>query len=220
MNVVRTARHAGLLLATILAVLAPTAAHADDHLALSSDGVHWQDSLDTPLFDSGVQWVPGDVRTASFHVRNRSTDAGDLDVAIARTESADLVGSGYLTVSARAGDGPWTTLDDSGVRSLVDDTEIAAGSDVRVALRVALSVNAPNGSMLLATDLDFRVRLTDASATRPDGNDGDVDGGLGVLPDTGAAVREALLWLAVALTGAGAFLMTRRRVRRMEISHA
>lgn len=239
MNLVHIARRAGLLLATVVTVLAPTAAHADDEIALSLDGVHWHASLATPLFDGSVQWVPGDVRTASFHVRNDGSDAGDLEIAVARTESYSLLDSGFLTVSARAGDGPWTPVDEMTPKSLVDGTEVASGADVPVLVRVTLAENAPNDTKLLASDFGFSVRLTDASATSPDGDhnddfdgisdgdsaghpdgdsdsdsDGDSEGGLGVLPDTGGDFPVWLPPLALLMLGTGTFLVLCRRTSR------
>lgn len=231
MNIRRIARRA-LLAATALLVLVPAAAHAaEDRLALSSDGVTWHDTLTDPIFGTDVQWVPGDVRSAAFYVRNQGDGPGTLDVDVVRTTTDALLDTGYLTISARAGDGAWTPTDEDGVHALVEGASIADGARVRVQVRAALAADAPNGTMLLASDLNFRVRLTDAAATEPtDGttgpNGGDnADGGDGgdgtsLLPATGSGLRQGLVWLGLALTGLGAFLMTRRRERRTETSHA
>ena len=77
----------GILFALVFAAvtLHPVAASAQtDRLGLSSDGVTFAETLKKPLFDSAIRWVPGDVRVATFYVRNQAETAGNLQVAIKR----------------------------------------------------------------------------------------------------------------------------------------
>ncbi len=131
-------------------------------------------------------------------------------------------------------------VDEMTPKSLVDGTEVASGADVPVLVRVRLAENAPNDTKLLASDFGFSVRLTDASATSPDGDhnddfvrrisdgdsaghpdgdsdsdsDGDSEGGLGVLPDTGGDFPVWLPPLALLMLGTGTFLVLCRRTSR------
>lgn len=213
-------RRAAVLTAVCaLPVLLVAPAHADGELGLSYDGTTWHESLSRPLFDPDVRWVPGDVRTARFFVRNQSDDAGTMTLDVARVRRTALVDSGYLRISARSGHDPWTSLEDGDVSTLIDDVLVSAGRPVPVEVRVAMGSQAPNGTMVLATDLDFRVALRDAEVVsgvseNADGTDGtDGTGGTGgtLLPDTGAPFPPWLPVLGFGLLGAGTWLVVRRR---------
>ncbi|MCW2815595.1 MAG: hypothetical protein JWN84_3050 [Nocardioides sp.] len=177
-----------LMLATSALALSAAPAHAEgEPLGLSYDSVTWSDSLGVPLFDPDVRWVPGDVRTARFFVRNQQPDAGDLSVVIERAAQRDLVDSGWLAISARAGSQPWTTVSDGGRHQLVDRDRLRPGVPLEVVVRVAMNVAAPNRTMVLSTDLDFTVSLTDSDAVLDAGEgagDG-VDGEGGAVIDLG-----------------------------------
>jgi len=57
-------------------LVAPAApARAADELGSSTDGRTWVSSLATPLFAPSFRWVPSDVETASFYVRNQAPRA-------------------------------------------------------------------------------------------------------------------------------------------------
>ncbi len=225
----------------LLPVLAPAVARADDaRLGLSDDGVHFTDALTRPLFDTDLRWVPGDVRTSTFYVRNQSTDAGDLDLSLVRgSEQGDLFAADALVVDARADTGAWTPVQSGQSSQVVDLAEVAPGTVIPVQVRVRMPASAPNDTMILAADLGFRVRLTDATAVLDDsgtigdggsvgnggsGNDGSIPGtddvdettaGAGSLPSTGLELPRGLAWLGLVLTGAGAFLVARSRTDRV-----
>lgn len=190
--------------ALVVPVGSATPARADETvIGLSPDGVHWSGSLARPLFDPAVRWVPGDVRTARFWVRNQHPDAGDLTVDLERVRRAELLDSGWLDVSARAGAAPWTAVHDGGgLAELLDADDLASGDPVRVEVRVRMGRDAPNGTMVLSTDLDLRVTIVDADAVAP---------AVGALPDTGTAVPPWLPPLALGLVATGGWLVLRRR---------
>ena len=98
-----------VIVAAILLAAAP--AIAADEVGLSSDGVSWGSALSEPLFDPAFRWVPGDRETASFWVRNESSDAALLDVAILGSSVDALMETGDLsvTVAVAGGGGPTTT---------------------------------------------------------------------------------------------------------------
>lgn len=193
-----------LLLAGLLTVTGASSARADgDLLQLSTDGVTWTDSIRTPLFDPAVRWVPGDVREATFYLRNTRPDAGDLTVVLERSGDTELADTGDLTLSARADDGPWYAIDPGASRDLLESTT-AGRDEARVELRASFAADSPNQSMVLATDLDLRLRLSDSSAGP------DTEPLHPSLPDTGSALRPWLTPLALLLLGGGAVLVARR----------
>ncbi|MCH1867565.1 hypothetical protein [Nocardioides sp. CFH 31398] len=180
-------------------------------VGLSPDGGRYADSLEGPLFDEALRWVPGDRRSASWWVRNESADTARLSVEVPE----DAVVPGWLGVSTRADDG-WTPVaaDASGVVGL-----LAPGEERRVDLRVDMRPGAGNASERGTADLRLRVRLTEevpgggpdeqgpggAGPTAPgDGSDHD-----GLLPGTGSPLGLGLLLLAALLVGLGAALLRR-----------
>lgn len=200
--------------ACLVPVLVAGPAHADGELGLSYDGRHWQDRLERPLFDPGLRWVPGDVRTARFYVRNLGSDRGSLTVEVEDTNragSGTLSASGHLRVVARAGRTAWTSMRGGDLAHLVDDDLLASGRTVPVEVRVSMDASAPNRTMVLSSDLDFRVVLRDARAA------GAGSGAAGQeLPATGTPVPPWLPPVALGLLGSGLWLVVRRRGERSE----
>lgn len=167
------------LLALGVPILLATAspAYADDELGFSSDGSVWVESLTGPLFDPGVRWVPGDVRTASFFVRNQAVERGDLRVDVERTVRDDLLETSYLEISARADGQTWSSVTGVGSQELLAADDLQSGRPVKVEVRVTLDDDAPNETMVLGTDLDFRVTLTQSEiVAEAGGGQGDGDG--------------------------------------------
>lgn len=200
-------RRSVLAAACLAPVLVAGPAHADGELGLSYDGRHWQDRLERPLFDPGVRWVPGDVRTARFYVRNLGSDQGTLAVEVEhaeRTGPGALAASGHLHVTARAGGRDWSSLRGD-LAHLVDDDLLASGRTVPVEVRVSMDAAAPNRTMVLSSDLGLRVVLRDARAGGAGGAGGHQ------LPDTGTPVPPWLPPVALALLGSGLWLVVRRR---------
>jgi LPXTG-motif cell wall-anchored protein len=216
----------GLVLGTPLLPGAPadasTASHdvaaADrpapsDIIELSLDGVHWAHVIDTPLFDPALRWVPGDIRTETFYVRNTRPDAGTVEVVVERSEDQALRDSGELTLAARASDGAWTDIRSAGRHVLVDDEQLAGRDAVAVQVRAAFAFDAPNDTMVLSSDLDFDVVIRDSSVTTGGQGGPGPDGSSSLLPGTGSQIPAWALPLGLALTGAGGWLVLARRRR-------
>lgn len=202
-------------------------------LSVSLDGATWTDAITRPLFDPSVRWVPGDVRTAQFFVRNTKPEAGDLSLVLERPTRAALLETTFLTIAARAGSGPWVEVASGGSHELIDSAKVASDAEVPVELRASYDFAAPNTSMVLASDLDLTLTLTqggvvadansDTDPRDPDGNpnqpgspntpdnhNASNGAGAGVLPDTGSPLRSWVLPLALLLLAAGAVLVARR----------
>ena len=205
------------LLAALVVLVAPAAAaHAGSQLGLSYDGQSWSTSLSRPLFDPEVRWVPGDVRTARFYVRNQSDGRGDLIIAVEDVARDVLTGTGRLDIAARVGAGPWSEISSPGMHVLADTDDVPSGTTVPVDVRVSLEDLAPNRTMVLGSDLDFSVTLTDSRARDGAGGDegnggGDDNGGSIDLPGTGAGFTAAELALGLVLLTSGALLLAGRR---------
>lgn len=240
-------RRIAFILAGCAVLVAAPPAHAEDEIGLSTDGVHWTPSLTEPLFDPEVQWVPGDVRTARFFVRNERPDKGDLTVSIDRVVRDDLLDTGWLAISARAGTQPFTTVTAGGTFELVEQDRLGSGVALPVEVRVAMADSAPNRTMVLGTDLDLTVTLTDSDAvldesgsdtvvddvdstgngsndpgsndTGTGGADGAVNSGV-FLPGTGNDVPPWLPPLGLLLLGSGTYLVVRRRHRDEDLHAA
>ncbi len=120
-----------------------------------------------------------------------------------------------------------------GRHELIDSAKVASDAEVPVELRASYDFAAPNTSMVLASDLDLTLTLTQAGRRRrcqlgqdprdPDGNpdqpgspntpdnhNASNGAGAGVLPDTGSPLRSWVLPLALLLLAAGAVLVARR----------
>lgn len=195
--------------ATVL--LAPPA-HAADEIALSRDGRTWSSALREPLFAPQLRWVPGDVRTSSFHVRNDSATGGDLVVELvdARDEPGHRppTGRGFvrrdLTVSSRVAGGPWLgpRASDRPGRSVVT---VPAGGRRRVDVRVAFDASSTLRSRTAALDLRLRVSLAESTSSSAGA------GGAALPMVGGAASAPWLLAAGVAALGAGLHLRRRQR---------
>jgi hypothetical protein len=237
-------RSCALLVVAVLCLLTSSAARsaAQDHaqpdrqaLQVSLDGSTWTESINRSLFDPEVRWVPGDVRDARFFVRNAKPEQGDLRVVLQRVKREALLDTGFLTVAARVGAGPWVEIEMGGRHELIDSADVASGAEVPVELRASLSPDAPNRTMVLATDLDLQLTLTqagvvdDATSGDPDGPNGsggngdpdnpstpdvptgvDAGGDAGDRPFTDRSLGPWPLPLALLLLGAGAVLVARR----------
>lgn len=155
---------AGLLLA-----LSSAPARAQEGLQLSPDGDRWGPTLDRPLFDPAVRWVPGDERTASFWVRNATDRPADLSLAILTEDTDELLADDVLTVVARAhrpgDDACAVTLADAG--SAYPLGPVASRKAVRITLIASYGAEAGNATQQDRAGLDFRVTLTDHAAGGP-----------------------------------------------------
>lgn len=227
-----------VLVAVLLGAAAP--ASAADRIGLSRDGEHWSSSLEGPLFDPALRWVPGDVWTTRFYVRNQAGSAGDAAIEVGRLRGSSLLDAGDLRVKARAGSGPWSDVVEGSDQELLSHDDIPVGAVVPVEIRARLPYGSPfNASMRLASAVDLRVVLSDARAdgrTSRDGRGrgtdddraGDVDGTdgestgtatdaatdastTGSLPDTGTRVPAWTIPLGLVLSVLGGLVLAGRR---------
>lgn len=191
-----------LAFAVLLAAVSP--ATATPAVGLSRDGITYSSSLDAPLFDPVIRWVPGDVRTESFYVRNLRADDADLSVDVLGVSVDSLLASGDLVVAARGADGVWQDVNSPGTHRLVSAVDLASGRASRVDVKVALSGRATNITQIQRLALDVRVLLTqDTGGLVP-------DDGLDALPDTGAPALWSFI-TGLALVAGGIILVQRRR---------
>lgn len=216
----------GLLIVAAAALLGLglPAASAAGELGLSPDGVTWGDTLPGPLFDPSFRWVPGDSETASFWVRNQSTDDGVLYVTMLTGPVETLIDTGDLTVSAKVDAGAYVGADTAGEHRLVNQVAVAPGEKRKVTVKVDFDPSSSNVSENQQLDLNFRVSLVqDVTAVQPPDNggngngtgNGNGNGNGGDLPGTGSTVEPWMLLVGASLVGAGFGLIgaARRRVR-------
>lgn len=189
-----------VLLMTLLLMGPAMPVSADPELGLSVDGVAWTSDLTAPLFDPDIRWVPGDTRTATFHVRNGSGDPAVLSVDVLGAQTHTLLETGDLTISAKGGGGPWRDVSTPGTHRLVSDVTIQSGAGTLVEVAAAFSTAADNQSMRRELDLRFRIRLTQGAAVSGPGAED--------LPGTGGPPAWVLL-LGLTLTAAGILRLSR-----------
>lgn len=171
------------VMATALVLATPAVAHADDELSLSRDGVTWSPTIDDPLFDPSMSWVPGDAETATFFVRNNAPESARLDV-ILRVDPQDdaqqtLVEEGWVDVTVRAAEASGATIAGPGPYLVLEDAPVLAGQSVPVVVEVTFDEDAPNDTQLRAASLAFDVSLTQTGETPGEGGGGVDDGGGG-----------------------------------------
>lgn len=205
-------RLAGALAAALaLAASSASPAVAANEIALSNDGQHWSRTLDRPLFDPAVRWVPGDSRTAAFYVRNDAPSAGELAIAVRSDDPDRPLVDDHVGIQARAGSGPWVALSAAGSLHRLAVGAIPAGARIRLEVRASFDALAPNDTQLDRAALTFVVGLSEALTGGGNDTDGDTAGGpTPVGPDaplarTGSAAGGLLILAAITL-GIGAAL--------------
>ncbi|RNL79192.1 LPXTG cell wall anchor domain-containing protein [Nocardioides marmorisolisilvae] len=215
----------GLMIAaaTALIGLGVPPASAAGELGLSPDGVTWGDALPGPLFDPALRWVPGDSEVRTFYVRNQSSDDGVLDVTLLTGPVESLIDTGDLSISAKVGNGDYTSAATAGDHQLVKQVVVAAGAVRKLSVKVDFDPASTNSSQQLRLDFRFKVSLSqDTTAVQPPSNGGggnnNGNGGHGDLPGTGTVVTPTMLLLGALLVAAGTGLIgySRRRVTRLE----
>lgn len=197
-------RHLGRLvgMTLIFASTSASPAVAAGELGLSLDGTHWSSSITTPLFDPSFRWVPGDLESGAFFVRNQGGSTGDLTVDILGATVDGLIESGDLRVTAKGGGGDWSTISAGGTHRLLTAPNITEGSASKIKVNVAFDPASSNPTQLLASELTFRVALSE-SAPR-----GDLDDAGTGLPDTGAPNVLFFAVLSALLLGTGLGLVS------------
>ncbi len=146
----------------VLAVLTAGAgaARADDEVGLSLDGHTWTADLNRPLFDPAMRWIPGDVETRSFWVRNDGPAKASMKIGVRTTDPDALFAQDDILIDARVRGGRWAPLSHGrGTRALTDRT-LAKGGRVRVDLRVTFVPEATN-----RTELSAASRSTSSSGS-------------------------------------------------------
>ena len=144
---------------------------APDEVGLSVDEVGDVAELTEPLFDPGLVWVPGDLRTTRFWVRNRSDEAAVLAIDITAIDSDGLLATGAVTIGGSAEGVPMRSVTTPGTHRLVADLPVVAGGTVTVELTVGLVASAPNSAQQRGFTFEVAATLTasDVPAEPPEG---------------------------------------------------
>ena len=202
------------LLFAIGLVLIGTPASAADEIGLSRNGTTFSSSLPGSLFDPAFIWVPGDVESETFYVRNQGEGTARLTVDILGQQASDLIESGDLHVTASSGSKS-ATVSDAGTHRLLTIPGVDTDEIVPITVTVAFDEASTNETQLLSSDLKFRINLKQTSAVLGE----EEDDGNGLLPDTGAQSPLWLAALAAISIGSGAALISRRRTHTQGASH-
>ncbi|WP_229051181.1 hypothetical protein [Aeromicrobium sp. Leaf350] len=178
-------------------------------VSVSADGATFVPQLQIDLFDTSLRWVPGDVREATFMVRNDAAADARMDITLVQ-KGLPAAAAEHVLVSAdvpSVTDGP--TVDGLANDPLLNRSLLAAGGAVPVTVRVQISPDAPDSAQLLQHDFALLVTLsTITSASAAVSTDAPETQ---ALPDTGSADLTVLAVLASISIGVGAALLPRRR---------
>lgn len=189
-----------LLVRVVVAVIAFTAigaapAHAADEIQVSRDGSVWTANLTDPLFEPGFRWVPGDVETRSFFVRNAGPTGATMTVTAVKEGTSVLAEDLHFSVTIEGG--PWIPLENGRASEVLD--RMPVGDQAKVDVRVAFDPASTNRTETEAVPVTFTIVLSQSK----------FDLG-GLLPDTGGPWRGLLL-LGAALFGVGFAALVRLR---------
>jgi hypothetical protein len=207
--------------AFVLTVALASPAAADDELSVSNDGVAYARDLTAPLFDPGLRWVPGDVESSTFYVKNNDDFGARLDLDLLGDHIGDLLDSGDLHVTATAGTGFSGIASDGSVTRILDGASVPGGAVVPVTVTVSFDEDSPNATQLRSTDIRLRITLTQTEFPNGDDEDSDDDNDddngtddgeeddNGVLPDTGTGLSAWMLVLGGLTVGLGAAIARR-----------
>ncbi|MBC7630672.1 hypothetical protein [Aeromicrobium sp.] len=207
----------------VVLVAAPPASAAGE-LGLSRNGVTFAPALSGPLFDEGIRWVPGDIRSATFYVRNQGEAPARLTVDVLGAQMSELLDSGDLRVTASGG-GESQTVSDASAHRLLTLPDLEDREIVPITVAVELVKDSTNETQLLSSDLTFRINLRQTAAVlgaELDGNRNGKSNGdelSGLLPDTGAPAPWWAAALAAISVGSGAALLLSRRTHPKGASH-
>jgi hypothetical protein len=201
------------LLAALLLGL-PAASYAGSRIGLSTDGRTWSATLARPLFDPAVLWVPGDVRTSTFYVRNQAGDAGRLSIAAFTPDPDSLLRRDDIEIEVRRDGGSWIPLPADGRDFRFARGVLVPAATTRIDVRVAFAPSSPNRSQTSTLALRFRVLLVEIGAQVADPGGNGHHGGL--LPNTGGVSFWVLAFGVAALAFGCSSLITLRLTARRE----
>jgi hypothetical protein len=151
-----------LIVGAALAV-APRAGHAVGEIGVSRDGLTWAPTLDGPLFDPTLRWVPGGTHTETVWVRNQAADPAYLVIDVVTHDVSGLLASGMISISASADGVTWQSTTSAGTHRLVSDTLLAPGTATEVAFDVALDADASDATESAALQLTVVATLTESA---------------------------------------------------------
>ncbi|MFL6156054.1 MAG: hypothetical protein ACJ72D_08190, partial [Marmoricola sp.] len=175
----------------------------------------WSASLPAPLFDPAERWVPGDIRTATFWVRNQASDAGTLTLQATVHDLDGLIARDDVSLMIRRDGGAWVPLPPDVVSRPFGDRTLPAAASTRIDLRAELVAPSPNRSQVSTVLFDLAVGLSETSSVS--GPSGGATDHPGLLPDTGGVPLGILLAGAVLLAlGLLILIPLRRRAPRKD----
>ncbi len=205
-----------LVVSVCLLCLGPSSAHAADELGISRDGRTWSNQLERSLFDSGLRWVPGDVRTSEFYVRNQAAVLGTLTISVESRDPDLLLRNGEMLIETRVGSRNWVALEHTANAYRMNQSSLAAGGTQKLRVRASFDRDSTNSTQRDHAEFRFTVTLADAGV----GSGGDDPNGSGDhgLPDTGAPAWIGWL-LVVAGVAIGSGLALLKRGKREDSGH-
>ncbi len=195
--------------AILLSASAAQAA-AESELQLSVDGVLWVNSIDGPLFDAAMRWVPGDSESVTFYLRNNGGTSADLTIDVIGSKAGKLLDSGDLHITAEGGGGEWTIVSEPGQHRLLTAPDIADEVVEPITVSASFDKSSTNDTQLTAANLRFIVTLSQSA---------DVAGEGDLLPDTGAPDVVLYAALSAILLGTGLGFVRRRNEAQREAHH-
>ncbi|MET1060114.1 MAG: hypothetical protein ABWX84_10975 [Nocardioides sp.] len=215
-------RTAAVALVALVSVAYAAPAQASDDVLVSNTGSGFAETLEQPLFDPALRWVPGDTRSSTFYVKNNSADRATLSLSVLDDDAGGLLDSGALHLQVTSPGIGWSPDPHDPGDLLTSEAVLAPGRSLPVRVRVAFDPHASNRTQLLSSELRIRVGLRQAGraglgpasapGAGPDGADRDPGHApWDLLPDTGlpAGLSWLLLFAALSL-GTGIALVTRR----------
>jgi hypothetical protein len=210
------ARFVGVLALVCSVVLIGSPARADSLIGVSPDGRTWSASLPSPLFDAAERWVPGDVRSASFYVRNQAGDTGLLSLEAVTLDGDSLLQRDDIELEVRRDNGAWTRLPADGRSHRFPHAVLAPKVRTRIEVRADFLPSSPNRSQSSSLALHFTIGLVESTnqVADPNGSLGHHHGG--VLPNTGGVAFWVLALAVVLLLCGGTFLIALRLTARRE----
>ena len=190
-------------------------AYADGEIGLSMDGTHWSQSLNEPLFDPEVVWVPGDSRIATFLVRNEGPTGSTVILDFRGTGANELLNDGDIKIAALAGIGGWVDLDNGYASNLLSTSAVPVGAQTSVIVRATFDPASTQGTQLREQGLSFRVTLEGVTASGGGQGSGTPTPGAqeiaGFLPGTGAPKVMWIAGIGSIFVGVGLSVVARRR---------